>query len=261
MTFAVFSNNDNIHQGKVVGSIPFGSLVFTTVLDEVTSCIIKTSPHSQGVFEVNDVVSILRSENSEVVEILKPGLTERIFANKSCLSEDQVEKLANGDFDKVTVSCSGSCDCSLGGVLNNNEWHVACSCDQCTMTVRFSPSRNQSNPNENQDSTITNDERIVFLQNSKMQIPFISDFMSDFPDSKLNKIEFNRNKDDYFVTFFYSDESDSENTVTFARAQGNTYKIQCTGDCGCREIYYFETNSAACSCDTCTMTVEHVQPK
>jgi len=67
-----------------------------------------------------------------------------------------------------------------------------------------------------------------------------------------------RNGEDIAVLFIYTDADGNSQTVMFAKAAGNTYRITCDGECGCREVYSFEANSASCSCEDCVMTVEEV---
>ncbi len=96
---------------------------------------------------------------------------------------------------------------------------------------------------------------------TSMQVPFLEDFINYMEDElflteyKLTTIEIYNSGDDVAVEFIYTNQNEIENTVMFARAAGKKYSISCDGDCGCREIYSFDTNSASCSCDDCVMII------
>ena len=51
----------------------------------------------------------------------------------------------------------------------------------------------------------------------------------------------------------------SEESVMFARSAGKTFRIDCTGSCGCRERYVFDPPAAECSCGDCVMEVQELQ--
>jgi hypothetical protein len=79
--------------------------------------------------------------------------------------------------------------------------------------------------------------------------------------SSFNRIDFNfqPNVTTIIYTYELSDGSEEtvmySNTYTSAGLADKKYEIDCSGSCGCREIFDFNTNRAECSCDPCTLTV------
>ncbi len=230
---------------EVIGSFPFGEKEITVLYDKETECEWKTSPHESHLFTTGEQVSIKITANGETAEILKEGLSEPIFADKECESA-----LRQGNHDKISVSCDGSCTCSLEGVLSEESSYVSCSCETCTMQITFSDNARGTS------STFTLEDAAT------MEIPLLADFMTyvqaSFTSYILSHIEIFRDGDDVAVSFDFTDDSGVEHSIMFAKIKGKTYQISCDGPCGCREVYSFETNSASCSCDDCVMTVEEV---
>ncbi|MDC0257947.1 hypothetical protein OAK35_04300 [Crocinitomicaceae bacterium] len=151
--------------------------------------------------------------------------------------------------DVVSLRCEGTCDCSLEGILDTK---VQCTCNECTKVITITESGLQGETS----ATIYN------LEDASIEAPLVEEFF-DYTDSSgggiiLEELELYRNGDDVAVLFMYTDADGGSQTVMFARVGGKTYRISCDGDCGCREEYSFETNSASCSCEDCVMTVEEV---
>lgn len=168
-----------------------------------------------------------------------------ITISGSLFAQDPTEQIEGAAI--VSISCEGACECSLEGVLESN---VQCTCNECTMRVTISESGSQA------ESTTYD------LSDASMEVPMVDEFMEFESKSGetfvLLEIELYRNGEDVAVLFTYKDEVGNTHTIMFARAGDKTYKINCEGECGCREVYSFETNSASCSCTECTMTVEEV---
>lgn len=246
------AQNEETHNGKVVGSFPLGNQEVTTIYDEVTNCERKTNPHTSGLFQVDEAVQIKLVEGSNIAEVLKEGMSERITTSKECNDSDQFNLKAQEN-DKVTVTCNGTCDCSLEGVLSGSNSFVQCTCNDCKMTVVVETQRND---NAEQKETI--------LENlSKMKIETLEyylEFIEEVGETKLTKIEMYRVPEGIAVQYFYSAGGEDE-TVMFTKANVDdvTYKIDCTGPCGCKEVWNFKKGQASCSCDDCVMTVEEVK--
>lgn len=83
------ANNETINNGRVIGSYGLGSQEVTTIMDETTDCIRKTSPHSKGLFLPNETVEIVLKENKQMAEVRKSLLTKKVYANKNCGSGQQ----------------------------------------------------------------------------------------------------------------------------------------------------------------------------
>lgn len=77
-------NNETINNGRIIGSFELGSQEVTTILDESTDCVRKTSPHTKGLFTPNENVEIILKENKQSAEVRKPALPEKVWANKQC---------------------------------------------------------------------------------------------------------------------------------------------------------------------------------
>lgn len=167
------------------------------------------------------------------------------FASNNVAAEASVSKTTT-----VAINCTGTCGCSLEGVLSGGESYVQCSYDDCTMELEFTDVERVSGETTNY---VLNDE-------TTMEVSFLADFMSyvesRFPESKITAIEVVTDDSNEAVTFIFEDAQGVEHSTMFAKIGGEKFQITCDGDCGCREVYSFETKSASCSCDDCTMTVE-----
>jgi len=240
---AVMSQESQTHNGRVIGSYALGSMEVTMIYDLDSECDRKTSPHTAGIFSQDENVEINLYPGSETVEIIKEGLAEQVFATTDCYAT------ARSGANQVSISCAGSCDCSLEGVLSGDNSHVSCSCNECTMEITFISVGLHSN-----DTT-----EYTLNDPATMEVPFVAEYLT-FADSSyvLQEVTVYRNGSDEAALFSYIDANGVASTVMFARASGKTYRISCEGECGCREVYSFETNSASCSCEDCVMTVEEV---
>lgn len=241
-----FAQNEVIHAATVLGSFALGDEEVTSFYDEDSQCERKSNAHSKNLFIVNESVQVKISDTKDLAEIVKEGLSEEVFVNKDC---ETAARKANGE--KINVSCGGTCACSLQGVLSEEGSYVECSCETCTMELVFTSSdRNGGEPTE-----YTLDDQTT------MEVPFLNEFLTyaaGLGIYTLTEIEIYRDGDDTAVEYVYKDANGVESTTMFAKANGKKYHISCEGVCGCREVYSFETNSASCSCDDCTMTVEEV---
>jgi hypothetical protein len=82
-------NNETVNHGRVIGSFDLGTQEVTTLIDEETGCVRKSSPHSKGLFNPNEAVEIVLKGNKQMAEIRKPSLSEKVFANKNCNEEQE----------------------------------------------------------------------------------------------------------------------------------------------------------------------------
>lgn len=240
-----FAQKEQLHSARIIGSYMIGELEITTIYDLTSECERKSSPHGTGLFIANEIVELRFDESSDMAEVIKEGLTEQVYAELECNSTAR----AGDGPGEVSISCAGTCDCSLQGVLSGEESYVACSCDECTMELVFTSAGLHGN-----DTT-----EYKLNDQTTMEVPFLEEYL-DFAqtDFVLQEIIIYRDVDSEAVLYTYTDTGGEERTVMFARVGGKTYRISCEGDCGCREVYSFETNSASCSCDDCVMTVEEV---
>ena len=182
--------------------------------------------------------------------LVYPMLLLLLFVSGGLYAQDSTEaRVTNAD--EVSITCSGTCSCSLEGVLSGEESYVMCTCNECTMEVTITESGLQKDPD------------VFNLSGSaSIEIPFVAEYLNFETVSgesfELIEASIYRNGDDVAVRFEYKDGDGVSHSVMFARAGSKTYRINCEGTCGCREVYSFETNTASCSCDDCTMTVEEV---
>lgn len=86
-TTTSFSQSEEIHDAKIIGSFELETKEVTTIYDEITGCERKTSPHSKNLLTPNESVQIKISDNQQMAEVIKPNLPEQVYANKNCGNE------------------------------------------------------------------------------------------------------------------------------------------------------------------------------
>lgn len=173
-------------------------------------------------------------------------------ANTSKTSESQLKSIIND----ITIVCTGNCSgssgkCSLMGTLPKN---VSCSCSGCTMKVTKT---------QNGITTITN------LSDTDYPVNYLNlfeDYMvANYPDQSyvITKYNLQESEDEFVETYaFELEEGVTETVVLIGDAQGISDKVKvydCTGSCGCREIYTFSTGTVSCSCSDCSLKVTVVK--
>jgi len=82
-------SSETINIGRVIGSFELGSQEVTTIMDETTDCVRKTSPHTKGIFTPNENVEIVLKENKQSAEVRKPSLQKKVFTNRNCGNDQQ----------------------------------------------------------------------------------------------------------------------------------------------------------------------------
>ncbi len=161
--------------------------------------------------------------------------------------------------DKVSVTCTTSpCDgnnightehCQVGSAMNGR---FECTCSGCKMTVVV--------------NSINSDHDLwAQIQKENLHLSDFADFTEKKHGQKIlsyNRVEFDFQPEVTTITYIYELSDGSEESVMYANtydpntgAIGPVYEIDCTGSCGCREQFDFNTNKASCSCDDCKMTV------
>lgn len=163
--------------------------------------------------------------------------------------------------NEVEIECSGSCTgssevCSLTGQLGGGSGHnyVTCSCSGCTMKVTST---------KNGATTVTN------LVNATFEVYYLDVFQEYMEEAyagqsySLMHYHFITDGDKYVETYSF-DFGDGvvETVVLVGDANGmiDTVKvIDCTGSCGCKEVYDLNTSKASCSCNDCQMKVTVVK--
>lgn len=91
LSIFVFSLNaqNPFKKGKVLGNVRVGSNEYSTILDESTGCIFRTSIHKTGLYVVNEQVKIQDNAATERTEIIKLSSKsfEKVYINTSdCFS-------------------------------------------------------------------------------------------------------------------------------------------------------------------------------
>lgn len=142
----------------------------------------------------------------------------------------------------IHVHCSGTCDCTLQGTLSPKKVVVNCTCDDCVMQITF-------------ESNIAK----VFNVDGNLQVPGLHNYL-DFAKNNydLRSIDLWK-KNNYIIARFNYNDSGTDGSVMYKISTNKTYQIDCTGGCGCKEVYDFSTNKASCSCADCVMNVTVVQ--
>lgn len=260
------AQNETINNARIIGSYEIGNNEVTTVLDEVTGCIRKTSPHTKGLFLPNESVQVRISTTGEMAEIIKPSLPEQVYANKQCSNNNSNDgildalKMTSSNKD-IMINCSGSCDCGMEGVLGGNGDYLRCKCTECTMTITFTRSLAAASNGNPSPNTPNNETSVFNLKDTKMSVPLIKEFLEYSNNASIKSVELHKRGQNFSITYTYLDSDGNDETVTYARTGNKTYQITCTGSCGCLEVYHFDTNTASCSCDPCIMNVTEVKEK
>ncbi|WP_343606526.1 hypothetical protein [Fluviicola sp.] len=163
--------------------------------------------------------------------------------------------------NEVEIECSGSCtssseSCSLTGQLGGGGGHnyVSCSCSGCTMKVTST---------KNGATTVTN------LVNAKFEVYYLDVFQKYMEEAytgqsySLVRYHFITDGDKYVETYSFDFGDGVIETVVLAGDANemiDTVKvIDCTGSCGCKEVYDLNTGKASCSCSDCQMKVTVVK--
>lgn len=93
------SNQNNLHEATVLGSVNIGNKEITSVVDVVTGCMHKSNLHTKNLFIAGENVSIDMTNN----EIIKPNLPERVFVDK-CNTQKQFDlELESFKEDSLTL--------------------------------------------------------------------------------------------------------------------------------------------------------------
>lgn len=190
----------------------------------------------------------------------------------SCQKEN-TRKLTTSNSDKeivsqtktiqndVEIECNGNCSgssgtCSLTGQLGGGSGHnyVTCSCSGCTMKVTSS---------KNGVITVTN------LVNAKFEVYYIDVFEKYMNENYIGqsysiiRYNFVSDGEEYVETYSFDlGNGVIETILVVGDANGliDTVKvIDCTGSCGCKEVYDLNSNKASCSCSNCQMKVTTVK--
>lgn len=130
------------------------------------------------------------------------------------------------------------------------EGRVECTCDGCVLTI------------EEEDSS--SDYSSLFAKedlHSEDAIEYLSKIHNEVINS-FTKISIHFGRLETVIEYEYElANGDQENLIyinsysELGEPDGKV-RINCTGVCGCREIYNLKTKKTECSCSTCTMTVE-----
>jgi len=161
--------------------------------------------------------------------------------------------------DKVSVNCTtSSCEGNNSGhtdhcqVSSDMNGRFECTCSGCKMTVVVS-------------SINSDDDLLAQIQKENLHLAEFADFTERKHGEKIlsyNRVEFDFQPEVTTITYIYELSDGSEESVMYANtydpntgAIGPTYEIDCTGSCGCKEQFDFNTNKASCSCDDCKMKV------
>lgn len=87
--------NVEVHTGRVIESYPQGDQEITLIYNEVTHCDIKTNPHTDRLFQSDELLQIIITEGNDFVEIFRVGLQERVTAKNICDYSNGSEKERN----------------------------------------------------------------------------------------------------------------------------------------------------------------------
>lgn len=161
--------------------------------------------------------------------------------------------------DKVSVNCTTSaCEGNNSGhtdhcqVMSDMQGRFECTCSGCKMTVVVS-------------SMNSDDDLFSQIYRENLHLADLAEFTERKHGERIttfNRVDFDFQPKVTTITYTYELPDGSEETVMYANtydsttgAIGPVYEIDCTGSCGCREQFDFNTNKASCSCDDCKMLV------
>lgn len=76
-------------KGKILANIEFGSMEFSSVLDESTDCVLRTSAHEKGMYTVSEEVQIMVEEGSNRGEVIQltPKSSKKVYVDFSDCEE------------------------------------------------------------------------------------------------------------------------------------------------------------------------------
>jgi len=155
----------------------------------------------------------------------------------------------------TTESCEGNNEehCKVGWRRDPNR--IECSCSGCVMTLTL-------------DAYNTNIDVWNQINSEDINYDHFTNYVSEKHGYKIenfNRIDFNFQPFSTTIVYSYELVDGTEETLMFLNEYrsdgepGKKYKIDCVGECGCREIFDFNTNKAECSCDPCTLDVEIIE--
>lgn len=150
----------------------------------------------------------------------------------------------------TTAPCEGSSNAHCQ-VTSNTTGKFECTCSGCKMTLTFDVYHSSIDIWEQiYREDLHLDDLYAFVQRKHGET--IQGF---------NSVQFNFQPNATSILYTYELSDGSEETILYSNTydtagrSDKTYEIDCTGTCGCREIYDFSTNQAQCSCEDCLMTV------
>jgi hypothetical protein len=169
-------------------------------------------------------------------------------------TEPDVTQFKSSGPIKTVISCSGTCDCALEGVLGSDgDDYIQCKCADCVMNI--------------EQTFETGSVQNSVLEDSEIKVEFIREFHDylevHHPNQPhaLNIITIERNErygSSYLFEYTVDGQNYSVMYATITGVDGNTkkFEIDCTGSCDCKERYvYADPPYSECSCADCTMTV------
>jgi len=185
---------------------------------------------------------------------------ENIRNSKTKVDDAEVfqEKMST---NKVTVECNGNCSgssgtCSIVGQIGGGSGHnyMSCSCAGCTMKVTTT---------KNGITTVT------YPSDSRYEVYYLEAFLKYMEENytgqtySIVKYDFETDGEEYVETYTFDlGNGHVETIVLVGDANGLIDKVKvydCTGTCGCKEIYDLNTNRASCSCNDCQMKITTVK--
>lgn len=185
---------------------------------------------------------------------------ENVRNSKTKVDDQEIfqEKMST---NKVTVECNGNCSgssgtCSIVGQIGGGSGHnyMSCSCAGCTMKVTTT---------KNGITTVT------YPSDSRYEVYYLEAFLKYMQDNytgqnySIVKYDFETDEEEYVETYTFDlGNGRIETIVLVGDANGLIDKVKvydCTGSCGCKEIYDLNTNRASCSCNDCQLKITTVK--
>lgn len=157
---------------------------------------------------------------------------------------------------ELEFECKGECSCGMW--IDYTTMRGECSCSPCALFLDFKDSRFIENRAKLQASLLN----LEFTKEALLDLYEYSETKYGLKAEVFEKITFIITDELTNILFEFKDSNSVSRSVMYShRLLAPTFKkfkVDCTGNCDCREQFDFNTNQAMCSCSDCQMIVEEL---
>ncbi len=219
--------------------------------------------YSDRDIQVSKIVGNRKIGRFEVITFLNQTGEEMEIGIENLFNDD-------GTLSKIpepTVYCSGTCDCHLEGIFDledDSNSYVQCSCSECQMHLDVKT----ANGNVIKESKLLDFAKTSYLET----------FTRQPTELVISKVMSNKYEKANVLTVYYNDNDGNESTfllITNYRykngnlndvssgqkdiGDGDSFIIDCTGTCDCRERFFPASGDTECTCSPCKMKVTPIE--